>query len=767
MASYATLKTAIQQVVKTNGSGEITGALLQQTLFAMVDSLGADYMFVGIAQPSTNPGTPDQNVFYIGGAGTYPNFNSAVVPAGYIGAFKYNGSWTIETVAVGKDYDEQIAQILQIIGTVVSYSLVVSPNLFNKNAATTGKYVVKSDGSLVSTQNWVATEYIDISDVSVGDTLRVVKSASYSGAIGVAFYNANKEFTHGGTAAVAKQSGDVYYRASIPNAELDTAMVVVGSAPGQYYPYGYLIDSELLGGKLAAGSVTGDKLAPGAIADGLVNTTNRYMSFNMIDFDSLVNGTYINSSGGVTTVSTQTYRATNFIPLDGKKVFYGVGMGSYGSGTNGAALYDSNKNFIRAFRPGTSGSYDPTTDPGAAYIRFTLVGSYTLYYVVYADVNGNNPLGPDSGLVTGDMNYYREQIIKGSTPDIKFDKSVLPELLPAYSLAGYNGFRKSIDSVAAGVASEISAAEYPSYLKTVHTISFKADSIGSFGSSDYVRVGLNIGSESGKFAKITDSQIIIERYDSSSSGGYVTNISFTHGLTISDFLILELSFGWKGGALRLVSRDGAFVQEWLNTQYSYTGNAQVNQGRAFVYSTVALSGVKLAQCSDRFRKPVWIIGDSYTSMASKRWTWQMVNTFGIDNFLISGYAGAPSEVMEPQLELLLQFGTPKFLLWCMGMNDGVAKWMNAAKKIEMICREKGITLIYQTIPKNNDLKNEINLYIRNSGYRYIDFVSAVMRNGEWFPDMDDDGTHPTVLGAKVLAGQVLIDFPEILDFKNG
>ncbi|MBR6684878.1 MAG: hypothetical protein IKL37_01270 [Alphaproteobacteria bacterium] len=110
MANYASLKAAIQQVVKTNGNNEITGALLQQTLVAMVNSLGADYLFVDIAQPSTNPGTPDQNVFYLCGPGTYPNFNNLSVPDGTIGALKYNGSWSVQTLPVGKDYTNEIAE---------------------------------------------------------------------------------------------------------------------------------------------------------------------------------------------------------------------------------------------------------------------------------------------------------------------------------------------------------------------------------------------------------------------------------------------------------------------------------------------------------------------------------------------------------------------------------------------------------------------------------------------------------------------------------
>ena len=108
MANYATLKAAIQQVVKTNGNNEITGALLQQSLIAMINSLGADYQFRGIATPTTVPGTPDENVAYIAGPGTYLNFNNVVVADGKLGVLKYNGSWVVENVDVGRNYDTQI-----------------------------------------------------------------------------------------------------------------------------------------------------------------------------------------------------------------------------------------------------------------------------------------------------------------------------------------------------------------------------------------------------------------------------------------------------------------------------------------------------------------------------------------------------------------------------------------------------------------------------------------------------------------------------------
>ena len=64
MANYSNLKAAIADVIKTNGTKAITGQVLQDTLNSIVSVIGANYQFAGVATPSTNPGTPDQNVFY-------------------------------------------------------------------------------------------------------------------------------------------------------------------------------------------------------------------------------------------------------------------------------------------------------------------------------------------------------------------------------------------------------------------------------------------------------------------------------------------------------------------------------------------------------------------------------------------------------------------------------------------------------------------------------------------------------------------------------
>lgn len=110
MSNYNTLKSAIADVVKQNGNNEITGELLQQALLSMINSLGVGYQFVGVATPSTNPGTPDQNVFYIASeVGTYANFDNLAVADNEVAIFKYNGTWAKETTGAAT-----VAQLNQL-----------------------------------------------------------------------------------------------------------------------------------------------------------------------------------------------------------------------------------------------------------------------------------------------------------------------------------------------------------------------------------------------------------------------------------------------------------------------------------------------------------------------------------------------------------------------------------------------------------------------------------------------------------------------------
>lgn len=75
MANYQELKNAVAAVIKTNGNQEITGRILQNVLLSVISNIGENATYIGVATPTTNPGTPDANVFYIANEnGDYVNF---------------------------------------------------------------------------------------------------------------------------------------------------------------------------------------------------------------------------------------------------------------------------------------------------------------------------------------------------------------------------------------------------------------------------------------------------------------------------------------------------------------------------------------------------------------------------------------------------------------------------------------------------------------------------------------------------------------------
>ena len=116
MANNAILKAAIQNAIKTNGNNEITGQLLQQSLLSIIDAFGVGYQFIGVATLSTNPGTPDQNVFYIAfDPGTYSNFASLVVNDNELAFLKYNGTWQKDVIGVAT-YEQLLELKREIIG---------------------------------------------------------------------------------------------------------------------------------------------------------------------------------------------------------------------------------------------------------------------------------------------------------------------------------------------------------------------------------------------------------------------------------------------------------------------------------------------------------------------------------------------------------------------------------------------------------------------------------------------------------------------------
>lgn len=324
MANYANLKSAIQQVIKTNGNNEITGALLQQSLLAMINSLGAYYQFIGIAtpetNPETNPGTPDQRVFYIGSAGTYPNFGPAVVPDGNMGVFYYDSGWHFGTVAfpIGA-------------GTITETNLASS--LVNKLFSTGYKFVgiaTPSTSPGTPDQNVFyiggAGTYSNFSNLVVP-----------AGHIGALKYN-------GTWALETVQVGDVnavkFVEQALTDAQKAQARTNIEAA--------------------SSGQVSQLE----AKVDTFVDYTDT-PTVNIFDKSAATLNYYVNKNTG-NLASLADYDATDYIPIDSRGLYFDK---AYGGGvTIGCAVYNSSKQYIRGYVL----DKQITFQEGDAYVRFTL-----------------------------------------------------------------------------------------------------------------------------------------------------------------------------------------------------------------------------------------------------------------------------------------------------------------------------------------------------------------------------------------------------------
>lgn len=138
MGNYEQLKKAVADVIKTNGNQEITGAIMQNTLLSIISTFGNDATFAGIAVPETNPGMPDQNVFYIASQpGNYSNFGSIKLVDQVLILTNKNGYWAkfdagITTAAKVTELEERsnansayIKLTLNFIGVDMPYMIEV------------------------------------------------------------------------------------------------------------------------------------------------------------------------------------------------------------------------------------------------------------------------------------------------------------------------------------------------------------------------------------------------------------------------------------------------------------------------------------------------------------------------------------------------------------------------------------------------------------------------------------------------------------------
>lgn len=280
--------------------------------------------------------------------------------------------------------------------------------------------------------------------------------------------------------------------------------------------------------------------------------------------------------------------------------------------------------------------------------------------------------------------------------------------------------------------------------------SFTSLKIG-FTSGDYVNGYTD-------YFEITSTNFIMHRK------GY-DDVSWEHGLSIEKFIGVSITFDFDKKFDVIITTIGG---TYSKSNYIYLGKTY--HPFAIIDGTNVTNNRLSATCKD-FDKSIYLFGDSYLENDSSRWIKYFDNQ---DSILINQYAGESSESAIIDFRTIIKYGKPKFVVWCLGMNDGTDadentpsnRWLPYIEEVIDTCEENNIVPILATVPNvptiNHDGKNK---WIRESGYSYIDFAKAVNSDssGNWYSGLlSTDGIHPTTNGAKVLLSKAITDFPDLL-----
>lgn len=486
-----------------------------------------------------------------------------------------------------------------------------------------------------------------------------------------------------------------------------------------------IVDYAITENKISAKAVSTEKLSDESVTLDKIEFKTAIVSSNRLDPSACSLG-YVNKNTGVVVTATTRY-VSDYIEASVNGL-YCYGENGYGSvGYN--AVYDENKQYIRGFM-GAIYVYQI----GDAYVRWTLsttvVDGLSAYIIE----------GQTAGIYAP---YFPTRYILNNVG--------LPQSMPAMSLCGSKNGKVVSKTITAG--SSLQMSSFPQFLKANGVVSFSC----SLNSFETISVGFGTSANS-ILIKVDATNIYIIK------SGSQLGSTIPHELTISDFLCLTYNNDFFYPKVVISTKSGLFVHDLAE----FASLESYGYPIAIMGANTSVTNAELRATSDSFVKPIWVVGDSYTSLYDERWTKQMVKAIGVDKFLILGLAGGSSSGMFIDLLKALNHGTPRFLIWCLGMNDTYSSWMAQLAKLEILCEQNGIELILQTIPipsiTTKQEQKDINIFIKSSSYRYIDVAAAMSPDSSetWYEGYNGDNVHPTVLGSKVIAARFLSDFPEFL-----
>lgn len=329
------------------------------------------------------------------------------------------------------------------------------------------------------------------------------------------------------------------------------------------------------------------------------------------------------------------------------------------------------------------------------------------------------------------------------------------------------GFKPDTAKRSISVSSDVLSANYVLSIPDSEYFNNKKNCAYSFwgelttADSQTLTIGHGTSYYNTTYFEINSTKVIVKKGQNNTVVG-----EYTHGLTFSDFISVSIKVdnGYLPKALLTIDTNGGqFQQEDISFDGSY--------GSIFVESSAGMTNVKLNYTMFDLDTDMMIFGDSYTSLNDiNKWPYHVMNK-GFNKFMLCGYSGASSAQILNSFKQMIYMKRPRYIAWFLGMNDADgsstynSNWKSSIDYVIETANSIGSELILATIPNTPTVNNTYkNAWVRNSGYRYVDFAKAVgaeSSGSSWYSGMlSNDNVHPTQYGARVLAARLLVDMPE-------
>ena len=522
------------------------------------------------------------------------------------------------------------------------------------------------------------------------------------------------------------------------------------AAKQQEYIKTSIDDTLSISGKAADAAVVGEKLT--SATEIATEKLSKVKGKNLFDKNSadIVDGYFINSTGKpYANRYSSVYYATGYIPIKPNTTY---ALTDYSLSGAGIAILDKRFNvllYLQGNKELKEAAGIFTTPEKAAFVR--LSGNIS--------AKGRNQL-EEGNAITSYEKYTDFLPLTNLEKEVKTVK----ENLDGLSVNGYTS--KGITGSATNLTNGESITLESPNIKYDKHLSFFSH-ITSFSSLEIGRTATVWGAS---YAVIDATNITV--YKHTNTDTQVAQVA--HGLTFADYIGVTIDVEVGVATINIKTNGGAYSAS--NIAWDGAG------GNIYVKSVGSeLSNCTLSWFADCWKYDIWAFGDSYFDF----YPVQMFQE-GHDKFMVDMYSGRGASAALTSFKVNLAHGMPKYALWCMGMNNVDSEiainntWLTATEEFISICEQHYIIPILCTIPNvrggqvedtgiyNTRINTFKNVWVRNSGNRYIDLSLAVGAddNYDWYDGMlDTNGVHPTKYGTQAIMAKIYADFPEILESK--